>query len=253
MKYTRLVVNGCSYMEVYANGSGHVDLGARLGIGNCTSLAVGGSANSRIIRTTIKDSYTANEPTLYILGMTFVSRGEIPILQATETDELKDQSFEGRWTNPQNQLCIDRWEHFWTAKDTDAYVDMMHKVECYSILDRIEDLMYRYMSLINDLNSRGHQVLIYNQADDNITSPRGTKILADAVKLQLLRTVKNFVHGLTWESIRWQHAQGVKAISPSNVISKYGETPEDMKHRMPGDHAQLNGYLVNYLIDNELI
>jgi hypothetical protein len=239
-------------MEVYASGQGHVDLAQRLDIANSTSLAIGGSANSRIIRTTVKDSYATTEPTLYVLGMTFVSRNEIPILR-TNSNELTDTSFEGRWTNPQNQLTMDRWEHFWQEKDTDRFVDLMLKAECYSILDRAEDLMYRFLSLINDLNSRGHQVVIYNQADSNITSSRGNMILADAVKLQPLKSRSNFVHGLTWQAIPWQHSQGVAVSSPSNVINKYGEPPADMKHRMPGEHAVLNEYLVNYIKSNQLV
>ena len=95
--FSQLVVNGDSYMEVYAQGNGHVDLGQRLGINKCHSMAIGGSPNSRLIRTTLKHSYAAQEPTFYVLGVGFISRWEVAILNAD------DDSFEGRWTNPQNQ------------------------------------------------------------------------------------------------------------------------------------------------------
>ena len=52
-----LVVNGCSYMASYAVGQGHVDLAQKLGLEHPASLAIGGSANSRILRTTLKHSY----------------------------------------------------------------------------------------------------------------------------------------------------------------------------------------------------
>ena len=83
-------------MEVYSAGRGYKDLAERLGMSSSESLAIGGSANTRIIRTTLKHSYQALQPTLYVLGMTFLSRLEIPILENQST-------FEGRWTNPQNQ------------------------------------------------------------------------------------------------------------------------------------------------------
>ena len=97
-----LVVNGCSYAQVYANGNGHIDLARRLGIvghhniPQAVSLGIGGSANSRILRTTLKHSYITQVPTLYVLGLTFISRLELPICNP-------DNEFEGRWANPQNQ------------------------------------------------------------------------------------------------------------------------------------------------------
>jgi len=65
MKYQQLVVNGCSYMESYASGFGHQELAERLSIPQAISLAIGGSANSRIIRTTLKHSYITLQPTLF--------------------------------------------------------------------------------------------------------------------------------------------------------------------------------------------
>ncbi len=59
-----LVVNGCSYMEAYADGLGPLDLANRLGIPTADTLALGGSANTRIIRTTLKHSYQTDRPTI---------------------------------------------------------------------------------------------------------------------------------------------------------------------------------------------
>ena len=83
MKYSQLVVNGCSYMGSYVNGGGHRDLAKNLGIEEYSSLAIGGSANSRILRTTLKHSYLTDKPTFYVLGMTFIGRSEIPILSGS--------------------------------------------------------------------------------------------------------------------------------------------------------------------------
>ena len=152
---TNLVVNGCSYMEGYARGNGHIDLAKQLNIPNAYSLAIGGSANSRILRTTLKHSYQTTKPTLYILGLTFVSRSEIPILKG-------DNEFEGRWCNPQNQEFSDRWDYFWSRKLSEEFVRIKLITEIHSLLDRTEDLMYNTLAMISSLKARGHQVLIYH-------------------------------------------------------------------------------------------
>ena len=94
-------------MYSYAAGQGQVDLANQLGIDSAQSIAVSGSANSRILRTTLKHSYATTVPTFYVLGMTFVSRLELPICE-------EETSFEGRWTNPQNQEYKSRWQLHWT-------------------------------------------------------------------------------------------------------------------------------------------
>lgn len=150
----QLVANGCSYMDMYAQGGGHADLAQQLGITNCSSLAIGGSANSRIIRSTLKHSYRATVPTFYLLGMTFLSRLELPILYQDPARE-----FEGVWTNPQNQQFQTQWVPHWTDQDTKQWIKLKLKSELHSITDRLEDLMYRMLSLQDSLTARGHRVL----------------------------------------------------------------------------------------------
>ena len=144
----QLVANGCSYMDMYAQGGGHADLAQQLGIADCSCLAIGGSANSRIIRSTLKHSYQTTVPTFYLLGMTFLSRLELPILYQDPARE-----FEGSWTNPQNQQFRSQWMPNWTDRDTKQWVGLKLKSEFQSIVDRLEDLMYRMLSVINDLKS----------------------------------------------------------------------------------------------------
>jgi hypothetical protein len=259
MKFKHLVVNGCSYMDVYASGRGHIDLASQLGIPNAIDLSKGGSANSRILRTTLKHSYTLTEPALYILGMTFVSRSEIPILRY-EVGVEPDTSFEGRWTNPQNQFTKNLWEHFWTEKDSRDWVETQHKVEVYSLLDRTEDLMYRMLATISDLTSRGHQVIMFQQADASymFDEPVGTSII-DSPRLALFASTKNIIQGFRWLAIQWQHEQGVPTTSYTNMLVKNpilmpgspSDTPENIKHRQTGKHQLLNQFLVDY-IHNEL-
>ena len=230
-----LVVNGCSYMESYAVGQGHVDLAQKLGLDSPASLAIGGSANSRILRTTLKHSYTA-PPTFYVLGMTFLSRLEIPICE-----QLNE--FEGRWVNPQNQEFKHRWQYDWTQADSDQFVETKLKSEVFSILDRIEDLMYRMLSTIADLQSRGHQVLMFQQADnlysDFLSDPR-----------LLLFDQPEIVGKFGWRASAWQAEQGVQ---PKDYGPGAPYVPADMTHAAIGHHQMLNEYLTNYIQERKLL
>jgi hypothetical protein len=241
-KVNHLVVNGCSYMEAYSAGSGdqigHVDLARRLGIETSESLAIGGSANTRIIRTTLKHSYQTAQPTLYVLGMTFLSRLEIPILE-------NQSEFEGRWTNPQNQQFVKYWQYGWGQSETDQFIDIKLKSEIYSILDRVEDLMYKILSMISDLHARGHRALVYQQAD-----PLYQEYL-DNPRLARFKSTPAIIDGYRWRSVPWQLSNGVPPTD-------YGENPiyhvpDDMKHPMNGFHQKLNEFLVGYIHQNSIL
>jgi hypothetical protein len=237
MNYRALVVNGCSYTEVYASGNGHVDLAQRLGIEESKSLASGGSANTRIIRTTLKHSYQTDVPTLYVLGMTFLSRLEIPISE-------RRSDFEGRWTNPQNQKFSKDWQHGWTQTETEQFIDLKLKSEVYSILDRTEDLMYKILSMINDLKARGHTALVYQQADDLYQE------YLDNARLKYFKITPNIIDGYKWRSVAWQFSQGVPSMQYS--MAKHYVPPE-MLHPARGHHAILNTFLVDYINQHALL
>jgi hypothetical protein len=232
--YQHLVVNGCSYSELYASGGGHIDLAQRLGIFTAETLAIGGSANSRIIRTTLKHSYLTSVPTFYVIGATFLSRLEIPILTSLDT-------FEGRWTNPQNQQFKKQWIPEWRQRDTDNYVKLKSKTEMCSIIDRLEDLQYRWLSLIASLRSRGHGCIVYQQGDD-LHLP----FMNDA-RVQLFNSQPEIVEGYRWRAIAWQHTQGVPPSYQDNNV------PDGMKHPRAGEHELVNQYLADYIKINQLM
>lgn len=236
MAYHNVVVNGCSYMEAYASGLGHKDLATQLNIPNAESLAIGGSANSRILRTTLKHSYQQQHPTFYVLGMTFLSRLEIPILE-------NQTEFEGRWTNPQNQDFKQYWQYGWTEAETAQFVDIKLKSEVYSILDRTEDLMYRILSTIADLKLRGHQVLVYQQAD-NIYQH-----LLEDDRLKLFKQYSNIIDGYAWRAVPWQLEQGV----PPMYTDAAQYVPDNIRHPAAGHHQKLNQFLVDYIRNKDLL
>lgn len=219
-------------MESYAWGLGHKDLAERLNIERYDSLAMGGSANSRIIRTTLKHSYNTDQPTFYVLGMTFLSRLEIPILD-------NQPEFEGRWTNPQNQKFVSNWQHGWTQQETDQFVELKLKSEILSILDRTEDLMYRILSMIADLRSRGHQVLVYQQADNLYHE------FLDDPRLRFFKNQPNIIDGYAWRAVPWQAAQGVPAQHSKSNAANF--VPPEIRHPAMGYHQRLNEFLTEYI------
>lgn len=237
MKFEELVVNGCSYMETYSTGCGHQDLAERLGIPTASSLAIGGSANTRILRTTMKHSFATTRPTFYVLGMTFLSRNELPILEPTN-------QFEGAWSNPQNQAHESLWAHPWTQQDTETFVNLKLKWECNSTIDRYEDLQYRILAVIESLRSREHAVLIYNQADEMFSDVRHDS------RLRFFRGHGNIVGDYHWMSILWQHEQGVPVM---DYAIGSASVRDAIKHRQSGRHDRLNTFLTDHILSHGLM
>jgi hypothetical protein len=177
-------------------------------------------------------------PTFYVLGMTFVSRLELPICE-------EETSFEGRWTNPQNQEYKSRWQLHWTDQDSKQFVETKLKSEIHSIVDRTEDLMYRMLSTVNDLKSRGHAVLMYQQADNLYQ-----EYLHDP-KLALLNLCPEIVHGFRWRATAYQHELGV--LGTKYTADSQHVIPPDMTHPEKGHHHVLNTYLTNYINEHKIL
>ena len=233
------MLNGCSYEESYARGVR--ELAKSLGIKKCYSLALGGSANSRILRTTLKHSYKFPEPTFYLIGLTFASRWELPIFEAPAAKD-----FEGRWINPQAQRkSTDKFQFNWTDKDTETFTELNFKSVIFSESDQLEDLMYRCLSLIGDLNKRGHRVLIYNNCNKNF----GELVDNDST-FSFIKDNPVFVDGLRWTAIPWQHLQGARAREyPSNVELP----PLEFQHIHGQDYKFKNQYLFDYIQQHKIL
>jgi hypothetical protein len=230
----QLVVNGCSYMGFYANGQGHKDLSDRLFVPEFHSIAKPGTSNTRIIRTTLKHSYQAIVPSLYVIGLTYLDREELPI--GKEYSE-----FEGRWINVQNGFLDCNFENIWSQRDCDDYLNLKVKIRMVNnMVDRIEDLMYKVLSMIGDLQSRGHRALVFAQIAEDF-QPH-----AAHSRLQLLKSTVNIVNGLTWGANAWQIAQGVKTEADNRV-------PLKMQHISPGEHRYINAFLENYIQEHRLL
>ena len=234
----RLVVNGCSYMKCYADGNGHGDLAARLDITQHQSLAEYGSCNNRIIRTTLRDSFVNLAPTLYVIGITFISRYELPINQDRTEPDGKWLSFTTAGSVYPSTAIIDPCV---SKKDLGSYRDTWLKINLASVDELIEDLQYRLLSMCDSLNHRGHSCIVFNTADAVLD------YVLDQSKFQPLRFQQQIIDGLKWKSIPWQFDQGATWL-PS------GE-PHDRncRHVAPGQHQWLNTYLTYYIQKHKIL
>ena len=227
------MVNGCGYMVGYAHGNGHQDLANQLKINNTVSLAKSDSSNDRIIRTTLKDSYDTADPTLYIIGLSFLGRMELPVSQLTD-------AFEGRWfsfQNSENKKFIK--DIILSDSEFQSVLDIKHKSEAESVEERLEDLMYNLLAMVDSLQSRGHTAIVFNTADDVIVPYLVMK------KFKLFQTPA-FVQSLTWKSVDYQFNNGVQ----TSRYDQQNKTPDSMKHPDPGAPHVLNDFLQAYIKSN---
>jgi len=240
---TNLVTNGCSYMDTYARGGGHIDLASRLKLSS-EHIGITGSANSRILRTTLKHSYETTKKTLYVLGLTFISREELPLCRYDEhVQPTRQEVWEGAWTNPQNQLFgKNRWRDDWSDKDTKQWIVFREKYECNTLVDRLENLMYQMLAVIDSLTLRGHSCIIFQQADEWCHGMSQKEL----VRLELLENNKNIIGGFVWCAIREQHNADVKFVPYEEHVDP------KLRHRLPGEHKWLNNYLEQHIRQHEL-
>lgn len=238
MTPARLAVNGCSYMKFYADGNGHGDLAAQLNITQHHSLAEYGSCNNRIIRTTLRDSFVNPAPTLYVIGVTFVSRYELPVhIDRTDLD--------GKWLSFTTQGAINPLgaiiDPCVSKKDLDLYRDIWLKINLASVDEWAEDLQYRLLSMCDSLNSRGHGCIVFNTAEAVLD------YVLDQDKFQPMKSQREFIDGLKWKSIPWQFDQGA-AWSPDDI-----HHDRNCRHVAPGQHHWLNQYLTNYIQEHKIL
>jgi len=231
----RLLVNGCSYMHRYAAGNGHVELAQQLNIAKAESIAFSGSCNDRILRTTLKDSYNTTDSTLYVIGLSFLGRSELPI------NNFNDE-FEGQWISIGNNFNPHfQYQVGWNQSLVNQYIDLRLKYQMYSIADRLEDLMYQILSTIADLKNRGHQVVLYKQANDVYE-----KFYNDP-RFLLLKKSTNIINGLEWCANDWQYSHGVEWDGRDDKL------PLSIRHPKIGQFHVLNEFLVKYIQDNTLL
>ena len=232
----RLITNGCSYMRYHADGNGEHDLASQLGIPNVESLAMHGSCNSRIIRSTLRDCYTTTQPTLYVIGVTFFHRYELTIRKGNPEPDGKWVSFNGVF----GSSMFHDYEENITKKELTTYETLHTKF--LEIQDAGMDLQWRLLSLIDTLHYNRHRVIIFNTAEHGVDY-----WLVGNPKFDPVRKRKEVIDGLLWRSIPWQLTQGAQWMLGDEIY------PWDCRHIIPGDHKWLNEFLVSYVNNNNIL
>jgi hypothetical protein len=220
-------------MDYYAQGHGHTDLATQLNISTAYSLALPGSCNNRIVRTTLKDSYTTDQPTLYVIGLSFLSRSELTVGQDIEV--------EGRWVSFQNQINSNRIADFWSDEYSQQAINHHLTIENYSVKDRLEDLMFKILAMTSDLISRNHQIIIFRQPGEPYVYYLNEK------RFEFLKKCVNIIDGLEWGSLEFQAKKNIKYKSEDQHLPKF------VRHPAPGEHNHLNKFLIEYIATHKLL
>jgi hypothetical protein len=238
MKPARLVANGCSYIKSYAIGNGHGDLASQFGIQQYDSLAEYGSCNNRIIRTTLRDSFANTEPTLYVIGMTFLSRYELPVNEERDNLDGKWLSFTTQGSVYPSTAIMDPCV---SKKDLESYRDIWLRINIASVDELADDLQYRLISMCDSLYHRGHRCIVFNTADAVLD------YVLDQPRLIPLKSQREIIHGLAWRSIPWQFDQGAAWLPNDENLDR------NCRHVAPGQHQWLNQYLTNYIQEHKIL
>lgn len=223
----RLVLCGCSYMANYANGSGHIDFAKQLNIPYATSLADFGISNNNILRRVLKDSYASTIPTFYLIGLSFFDRTELPVLTGNN-----DETWLSFPSQTRNFSASDSLVNTITAADVYQFDNLRDRIWAQNGKWQFDDFILRLTSFINDLEYRGHAVLVFSTADYI------NGLVTHTVKQLLVRP--EIVDALTWQAVQWQHKQGANAFYEPGV-------PAELRHIKPGQHQYLNKFLLTYM------
>ena len=233
-KINRLAVNGCSYIKLYAQGNGHVELAQQLGLDTAIDLASNGSCNDRIIRSTLQDSFCTTIPTLYIIGITFLTRYELPIGR----DSDKWLSFTTSGETYGDQRLID--QHI-SDNELKTYSKLYAKFTTLGLPDIAENLIYQLIAMADSLQSRQHKVVIFNTAEQTVD------YFLQRNSFDILKTRPEIIDGLKWKSNQWQFEQGAR---PS---AKDQHLPLEVRHVDLGEHKWLNEFLTAHVNQCKLL
>lgn len=229
----RLVIAGCSYMEYYAEGHGHVDLATRLQLKDYHSLAESGSCNDKILRSVLRDCFTTTEPSLYVIGLTFLHRYELPI-RATENKDGLWESCAGKTLTSRNT----NWRQNITLAEYNEYCAL--RAHMFYLSESLEKMMYWLLATIRAIKDRGSRIVVFNTAE------YGVDDFINQSRFQLL-DVPEIVGGYRWHSIQYQFEHGAKC-NPHDLNLNV-----NVRHVAPGQHQWLNDFLTNYINKHRIL
>jgi hypothetical protein len=98
--------------------------------------------------------------------------------------------------------------------------------------------------MIADLRRRGHQVLVYQQADNLYQD------LLSNSRLRFFQQCPNVINEFGWRAVTWQIEQGVPAMD-YGPQAQY--VPDHMRHPAIGHHQVLNEFLADYILSRNML
>lgn len=229
----RLVISGCSYMEQYAEGHGHVDLASSLGLQDYHSFAQSGSCNDRILRSVLRDCLSSSCPSLYVVGLTFLHRYELPIRYKSTDD--------GLWVSCTGKTLASRnseWRQNIELTEYNTYSAL--RAHMFYLNESLEKLMYWLLATINTVKSRGSRIVVFNTAESGVDD------FLDQDRFRPLN-IPEIVGAYRWRSIKYQFDQGAQWNQHDSGLDLY------TRHVASGQHRWLNDFLTNYIQEHKIL
>jgi hypothetical protein len=231
---TQLVTNGCSYMTHQAMDGGIEHLADLLGISNTQDISRPGNSNQSIIRTTLEHSLQTDQPTLYVVSITYLPRLELPV--ALHTDQWS--SGRDRWLNITNTDFDQTLLKTTTTKhEIMDYVDLKHRIYNDANYELVRELFRNLRMLIDSVKARGHSIAVFNSAEERVVDCFNTVGIDEFAKFDSVE----FIDQLSWLSNQYQYDNG---LTWDDGDEKF---PLVQRHVRSGQYKLLNNFLVDYI------
>lgn len=235
---SKLLLNGCSYAHRWAHEwytTGNISaLAQRLGYDETVSLAVSGSSNARIFRTTLEYLTLNPDVDFVVIALTFYNRFEAPW--------ASPRPIEGRWVSYSHNGVTNREsdEHLvYERPEIKRYIDDRYRYDLG--VEYIDALLADLIFFTGWLDAQGYKYCIINPCERLYADDKG---MFDTAKMRWIRENPKIVDIENFIANKWMHEQG--AVCPED------ETNLDPMYRHYGNDGftMLNEFMYNYITKN---
>jgi hypothetical protein len=234
----RLLLNGCSFSANYYLAN---HLARQLGLDDCVSLAIGGSSNRRIIRSTLEHLESNDDIGFVLLGLSFIRRAEGSFL-LTQLDkdnwvQYGPSGIQGYYVPPGSQYKND-----YTNDEYEQYVQSVYKFDVD--IKYIDQLLCDLTMLSGYLNSKNIPHLFFNFCE--LRYPEYFNNTRSVYK-QMIQSNKRIV----------PLDQFVGNLFLRDHNAKYNPVEERWKdyarHYDGDEYIHMNNYFMQYMRTNNLV
>jgi len=232
----KLLVNGCSFSANYYLAN---NLARQIGLDSAESIAIGGSSNRRIIRTTLEYLEQHDDIGFVLLGLSFMRRREGTFL-ATEKD--KDNWVQYSANGIQGHFIPADAVYKNSQTDVEQYIQDIYTYDVD--IKHIDQLLCDLTMLSGYLSNRGINHLFYNFCErryteyfTNVSSQYQKIVERNPHIVPLDRFIANlFLHDL-----------GAKYSEPEERWEPFA------RHYGGDEYVHLNDYFLNHMRTHNLI